>query len=152
MSNQNNPQAQASQKFRLNGLYVKDISFENPHAPAIFMQAAQNQSKMGVNIDVSIKHLEETSYEVALRVTTKAEENGKTIFLVEVLHGGIFTINPALPQESHHRILLVDCAATIYPFARRIISDLTTEGGFPPVLLEPINFEAMYFAKTGLAA
>lgn len=156
MSNENKKTEPAaihnSPSFRLNGLFVKDISFENPRAPGIFLQPMQNPPKMGVSIDVSIKNLKDTSYEVALRTTTKAEEAGKTVFLVEVVHAGIFTINPALPEESHARILFIDCAAVIFPFARRIISDLTSEGGFPPVLLEPINFEAIYRSKTGQAA
>jgi preprotein translocase subunit SecB len=138
--------------FRVNGLFVKDISFENPRAPGIFLQPMKNPPKMGVSIDVAIRNLKETSYEVTLRITTKAEENNSTMFLVEVVHGGVFSINPAIPEEHHARILFIDCAAVIFPFARRIISDLTAEGGYPPVLLEPVNFEGIYRSKTGKAA
>ena len=138
--------------FRLNGLFVKDISFENPRAPEIFINPVQNQPKMGVNIDVGMKKLQNGSYEVVLRITTKAEEENKTLFLVEVQYGGVFTVNPALPEEIHSRILFVDCASVIFPFARRIISDLTSEGGFPPLLLEPINFEAIYIQKMSRVA
>jgi len=145
-----NTQRQAA--FRLNGLYVKDISFENPLAPEIFITPAPNPPKMGVNIDVAIKRIKETSYEVVLRSTTKAVENNKTIFLVEVVYAGIFTINPALPEDTHARILFIDCASVLFPYARRIISDLTQEGGFPPVYLEPLNFEAIYQQKIGKAA
>jgi len=132
--------------FRLNGLYVKDIS------PEIFINPAPNPPKMGVNIDVAIKRIKETSYEVVLRSTTKAVEDNKTIFLVEVVYAGIFTINPALPEDGHARILFIDCASVLFPYARRVISDLTQEGGFPPVYLEPLNFEAIYQQKIGKAA
>jgi preprotein translocase subunit SecB len=107
---------------------------------------------MGVNSDVGMKKMQNTTYEVVLRITTKAEEDGKTLFLVEVQHGGVFTINPNIPEEYHSRILFVDCATVIFPYARRIVSDLTSEGGFPPLLLEPINFEAIYQQKIGRAA
>lgn len=137
--------------FRLNGLYVKDISFENPRAPEIFINPAKNPPKMGVSIDVAIKKIKDTSYEVVLRSTTKAVEEEKTIFLVEVVYAGIFTINPQLPEEAHARILFIDCASVIFPYSRRIISDLTQEGGFPPVYLEPLNFEAIYLQKVGKA-
>jgi protein-export chaperone SecB len=110
-------------------------------------QPMKNPPKMGVSIDVAIKKLKDTSYEVTLRVGTKAAEDGKTIFLVEVLHGGIFTLNPAIPEENHTKILFVECAAVIFPYTRRIISDLTSEGGFPPVQLEPMNFEGIYQQK-----
>ena len=148
----NGNQQEVGPVFRLNGLFVKDISFENPRAPEIFLQPPAQQPKMGVNIDVGMKRIQNTTYEVVLRITTKAEEEGKTLFLVEIQHGGIFTINPNIPEEYHSRILFVDCANVIFPFARRVISDLTSEGGFPPLLLEPINFEAIYQQKLGRAA
>ncbi len=151
-ANQAPAQPEMASLFRLNGLYVKDISFENPRAPGIFLQPPAQQPKMGVNIDVGMKRIQGATYEVVLRITTKAQEEGVTLFLVEVQHGGVFTINPNIPEEHHARILFVDCASVIFPFARRVISDLTTEGGFPPFLLEPINFEAIYLQKTGRAA
>lgn len=152
--NKNNEQqpSQIQSAFRLNGLFVKDISFENPRAPGIFLNPQHQPPKMNVSIDVAIKKLKDTSYEVSLRVTAKAEEEGKTMFLVEVLHAGVFSINPSIPEDVHARILFIDCAAVIFPYARRIISDLTAEGGFPPLLLEPINFEAIYRSKLGKAA
>ena len=137
--------------FRLNGLYVKDISFENPRAPAVFLSQLQTAPKMAVNLDVGVRALQGTSYEVTVRVTAKAEEEGKTMFLVEVLYGGVFTINPDLAKETHEKVLFIDCANVIFPFARRVVSDLTSEGGFPPLVLEPINFEALYLQRQAAA-
>lgn len=152
MVKNNEKLAQNGPDFRLSGLYVKDISFENPLAPGIFMKQI-DKPQMNVGVDVNLIKLNESAYEVALKVSARAEEQaGKPVFLVEVVYAGLFTINPELSAENHDKILLVDCAATIFPFARRLIADLVQEGGFPQLLLEPINFEAVYKSKRAKAA
>jgi preprotein translocase subunit SecB len=151
MAKNNEPGVNNAAKFRLGGLYVKDISFENPLAPAIFTRAAE-RPEMSVGIDVNLKKLKDKTYEVSLKITARADEKGKAVFLVELVYGGLFVINPALPLEEHDKILLVDCAQVIFPFARRLVADLVQEGNFPALLLEPINFEAIYQQKRGKAA
>jgi len=134
-------------KYRLNGLYVKDISFENPLAPGIFIQAVEKPA-MNVNVDVNILKIQEGVYETSLKITARADDqNGKAVFLVELVYAGVFSINPALNASEHDKVLLVDCASFIFPFARRMIADLVREGGFPPLLLEPINFEAVFASR-----
>ena len=142
----------AAPKYRLSGIYVKDISFENPFAPGIFLERMEKPA-MNVNVDVNILKLQENVYEVGLTVSARAEggEN-KTVFLVELVYAGIFSLNPALTPAEHDKTLLVDCAAYLFPFARRLIADLVQEGGFPPLLLEPVNFEAVYLARQQKAA
>ncbi len=138
-------------KYRLSGLYVKDISFENPLAPGIFIQAIEKPG-MNVNVDINIIKLQEAVYEVSLKVTARADSpDSKAVFLVELVYAGIFALNPALSASEHDRTLLVDCAAYLFPFARRLIADLVQEGGFPPLLLEPINFEAVFNSKKSAA-
>ncbi len=139
-------------KFKLSGLYVKDISFENPQAPGVFLTESAAKPGMGVGVDVNIGKLRDNAYEVALRVTAKADGEGKALFLVEVVYAGLFIINPELKAEEHDKILLVECASVIFPFARRLIADLVQEGGFPALLLEPINFEAIYNSRKAQAA
>lgn len=133
--------------FRLNGLYVKDISFENPLAPGIFIQPVEKPA-MNVNVDVNILKIQESIYEVGLKITARADDqNGKAMFLVELVYAGVFSINPSLNAKEHDKILLVDCASFLFPFARRMVADLVQEGGFPPLLLEPINFEAVFSSR-----
>jgi len=136
-------------KYRMNGLYVKDISFENPLAPGIFIKQIEKPG-MSVNVDVNILKLQESTYEVSLKITARADApDSKAVFLIELVYAGIFSLSPTLSQAEHDKILLVDCASYIFPFARRLIADLVQEGGFPPLLLEPINFEAVYIARQG---
>ncbi len=130
--------------FRLNGLFIKDLSFENPSAPAVLLQP-YGKPKIAVGVDVFISNLKDTAFEVALKVSARSNsEDDRPLFVAEVVYAGIFVLNPEIPGEEYEKILFVDCAQVIFPFARRIIADLTTEGGFPPVLLEPINFEAIF--------
>lgn len=146
------PNAEKGQKFRISGLYVKDISFENPLAPGIFVNKI-DKPDMNVGVDVNLGKLKENAYEVALRVHARAEaSDSKALFLVELVYAGLFIVNPELPEAEHEKILLVDCAAVIFPFARRLIADLVKEGGFPPLILEPLNFEAIYNSKRQKAA
>lgn len=142
---------QNAPKFRLSGFYVKDISFENPLAPAVFMQQI-DKPDMKVGIDVNLTRLKDTAYEVSLRINARAEGEGKAVFHIEMVYAGLFVLNPEIPAEEHDRILLIDCASVIFPFARRVVADLVQEGGFPPLLLEPINFEAVYQSKRAQAA
>lgn len=138
---------QYAPKFRMGGLYVKDISFENPLAPGIFMERVEKPA-MNVNVDVNILKLQDNAYEVSLKTLARADAaDNKAVFLVEIVYAGIFSINPALPPSEHDQILLVDCAAYLFPFARRLIADLVQEGGFPPLLLEPIDFGAVFQSR-----
>ena len=153
MAKNSETQSPNAPKFRLGGLYVKDISFENPGAPAIFSEQSQ-RPEMNIGIDVNVQKLKESAYEVALKVTARADEKekGKPVFLIEVVYGGVFIINPKIAADEHDQILLVDCAQVIFPFARRLVADLVQEGNFPALLLEPINFAAIYQQKRGKAA
>lgn len=129
------------QAFVVQKIYTKDISFESPNTPALFTTDFQPQLSMDLNVES--KQLEEGIFHVVVRVTatTKVEDN--TAFLCEVEQAGIFTLTGFNDSELAY-MLGVQCPTTLFPYARETVSDLVTRGGFPQLLLEPVNFESMY--------
>lgn len=129
--------------FVIQRIYVKDASFEAPHAPQIFKE----EWKPEVNVDLQTKtqSLEEGIYEVVLHLTVTVKMGDKTAFLVEAHQGGIFTIK-GFPQDQINQALGAMCPTILYPYARETISSLVTGGGFPQLLLAPVNFDALYLA------
>jgi preprotein translocase subunit SecB len=136
------PVAQDQQPaFGIEKIYVKDLSLEIPGAPQIFIQREAPQ--VSIELTNAASKLEEGVYEVVITVTVTSKLQDKTVFLVEVAQAGIFQIRN-VPQENIEMILGVTCPNILFPYAREAVSDLVTRGGFPPVLLNPINFEALY--------
>lgn len=133
-------------KYRAQGFYMKDFSFENPKAPQIFSNAAE-KPKMELSVDVAVQKVEGSSFEVTLKTNAQASVNGEVIFLVELAYAGLFVVHPDLKKDEAERILLVECAKDVFPFSRRIISDATREGGFAPLILDPVDFEAVYISR-----
>ncbi|MGB5487666.1 MAG: protein-export chaperone SecB [Lysobacterales bacterium] len=131
------PQAQ----FQLQKLYVKDVSFELPNAPQIFQEDGQVEIKL--NLAQKVEDLAEGVHEVVLTVTVTASLDEKTAYLAEVQQAGIFAI-AGLPEQGKHAALNTLCPHTLFPYARRMITDLVAEGGFPPLVLQPINFDQIY--------
>ncbi len=131
------PQAQ----FQLQKLYVKDVSFELPNAPQIFQDDGQVEIKL--NLAQKVEALAEGVQEVVLTVTVTATLGEKTAYLVEVQQAGIFAIT-GLNEQSEHGAVNTLCPHTLFPYARRVITDLVAEGGFPPLVLQPINFDQIY--------
>ena len=135
------PTEQGQQQFAIHKIYTKDISFEAPHAPAIFSDDWQPQ----VNLDLNSqgRSIGEDTYEVVLSLTVTTTNNDKTAFLVEVQQAGIFAITGFGPQDLSHMIGSY-CPNILFPYAREAISDLVTRGGFQPLLLAPVNFDVLY--------
>jgi preprotein translocase subunit SecB len=131
------PQAQ----FQLQKLYIKDVSFELPNAPQVFQEDGQVEIKL--NLAQKVEDLAEGVHEVALTVTVTATLGEKTAYLAEVQQAGIFGIS-GLPEQGKHAALNTLCPHTLFPYARRMITDLVAEGGFPPLVLQPINFDQIY--------
>lgn len=127
--------------FSIEKIYVKDLSLEIPNAPAVFMQ--RETPEVGIELGNKVIKLEEGIFEVALSITVTSKIEDKTVFLVEVVQAGIFHVRN-IPQENLEAIVSVTCPNILFPYARETVSDLITRGGFPPVLLSPINFEALY--------
>ena len=130
--------------------YIKDLSFENPNAPAS-LQNVQGQPAIDVNVNVGVRQMNEEVYEVELKISAKAmgktpEGQDQAAFVVELAYGALFGVRN-LPEEAVKQFLLIQAPMLMFPFARRVISDATRDGGFPPLMLDPINFEALYRAK-----
>lgn len=122
--------------------YIKDLSFENPSA-AERPPEAERSPDIQVNVQVAVRRLEAPNFEVTLQITANARHQEKPVFLVELTYAGVFTLI-GIPQEALEPTLLVECPRLLFPFARRIVADVTRDGGFPPLLLGPIDFLALY--------
>jgi len=124
------------------GQYVKDLSFENPNAPAVLRGQIKNPNlKLGFN--VIVKGMDENTFEVALSVEGQAQSDEGYLYNIELVYAGVFLIKN-LPQEARQAFLYIECPALLFPFVRRILADLTREGGFPPLLIDPIDFAGLY--------
>ena len=144
------PQAQGV-PLVVNAQYVKDLSFENPNAPTSLQNAAGAKPGIEVGVNVGVRRMGDEVYEVELKISAHASNelaDGKTqaAFVVELAYGALFGIRN-VGEEALRPFLLVQAPTLLFPFARRIIADATRDGGFPPLLLEPINFEALYRAQ-----
>jgi preprotein translocase subunit SecB len=137
------PQAEeaAQAGFAIEKLYVKDASIEVPNAPQIFTDRTAPQ--VNVELGNSATKLEDGIYEVAIKVTVTAKVEENTAFLVEVTQAGIFAIRN-IPDENLEMVVAITCPNILFPYAREAVSDMVTRAGFMPVLLNPINFEALY--------
>ena len=129
----------------LQKLYVKDISFESPSAPQVFLQAAI-KPKPQIELVSKSQHIDADLYEVALEITVTVrnqDQNEKTLFLIEVEQAGLFTIR-GFAAEDLAEVLGVFCPQAIFPYLREVVDSAAVKGGFPPLMLAPINFEGMY--------
>ena len=125
--------------------YTKDLSFENPRAPAVFQ--SNSTPKIEVNVDVQGRALNQNQYEVELSVAARANrENGDARFVVEATYAGVFEI-VNVPADQLEMIMMVECPRILFPFMRQIVSDATRNGNFPPLMLEPIDFMGIYLAN-----
>jgi preprotein translocase subunit SecB len=121
--------------------YTKDLSFENPNAPGSLQQTAQPQINISVNVVTS--PLSDTDIEVTLRLEGKAETAGSVMFNIELQYAGVFRIQN-VPQEQVQSLVLIECPRLLFPFAREIIATSVRNGGFPPLMLDPIDFVSLY--------
>ncbi len=144
---ENNPPRLSARK-----VYLKDASFESPGSPGVFLQN-NIQPDIDLNINVNHQQIDEEGkyFEVTLQVTSTATQDDNTMFLAEVLQAGIFEINA--DEDTHRELLLqVGCPNMLLPFAREELASLVSKGGFPQLLISPINFEAVYRQKLAAAS
>ena len=127
--------------FQIEKIYVKDVSLEIPNAPQVFLEAQGPQLEIQVRNEA--QQFAEGLYEVVVTVTVTAKAGEKTLFLAEAAQAGIFAVRGVPPAEMEP-VLAIACPTILYPYARETISDLVIRGGFPPVLLAPVSFEAIY--------
>lgn len=122
--------------------FIKDFSFENPNAPRSLVSQGQ-APQISVQINVNGKPMSETDFEVELTISGKAEQQLAVLFSFDLNYGGVFRVQN-VPTENVHPIVLIECPRLLFPFARQIIADAVRNGGFPPLLLEPVDFAALY--------
>jgi len=122
--------------------YIKDLSFENPNAPRL-LSASDVAPAIEVQINVNVQRLSETDYEVVLAIRAEAKAKDEVLFLVELAYAGLFKLT-GIPEENLEAVLLIECPRQIFPFARRIVADATRDGGFPPLMVDPIDFVGLY--------
>ncbi len=140
----------AAPSMKILGQYIKDLSFENPNAPKS-LAGQDGQPEINIAVNVNAKPLAETDFEVELHLDAKAIGKDGIVFAAELLYAGIFRLEN-IPQEALHPIVLVECPRMIFPFARQIIADVSRNGGFPPLMLDPIDFAAMYQQRAAAEA
>lgn len=127
--------------------YVRDISFENPHAPQSLRIAGQ--PKMDVNIGLDARKMtdHENAYEVVLSVRAEAISDDKTVFLCELQYGIVAEIDPSVKEDMHHPLVFIEVPRQSFPFARQIMATTVANGGFPPLYLAPVDFHQLYLER-----
>jgi preprotein translocase subunit SecB len=136
------PAAGTLPSMKILGQYLKDLSFENPNAPQS-MNIQSGSPDINIAVNVNARNLAPTDFEVELHLEAKATHQGKAVFAADLLYAGIFRLEN-VPPEALHPIVLVECPRLLFPFARQILADATRNGGFPPLMLDPIDFMGMY--------
>ena len=124
------------------GQYVKDLSFENPGAPGS-LGPRQQAPNININVNVNANPLSESDYDVILSLNATAQESDKVLFNCELVYGGVFRLT-GFPKEHVLPLLFIECPRILFPFARQIVAECTRNGGFPPLMIDPIDFAAMF--------
>lgn len=141
-------EAQNQPVFSIEKVYVKDVSLEIPNAPQVFLE------REAPSVDIQLHHnssrVDEGVYQCVLTITVTAKSADKTMFLVEAAQAGIFVARN-IPEQELEAVLGIACPNILFPYAREVVSDLTQRAGFPPVILAPVNFEAIYAQQRGQA-
>ncbi|MCA0256267.1 MAG: protein-export chaperone SecB [Proteobacteria bacterium] len=122
--------------------YIKDLSFENPGAPRS-LQSRDKAPSINITVNVNANPLSGSDFDVVLSLNAEAKEDDKVIFAVELVYGGVFRI-AGFPQEHVLPVLFIECPRLLFPFARQIVADATRNGGFPPLMIDPIDFAQMF--------
>lgn len=126
--------------------YVKDLSFENPNAPKSLQDLQQGQPKMDINIGVNARKQGDEVFEVELKITATASHGAEKAFVAELLYSGLFGLRN-IPDDQLEPFLIVEAPRLLFPFARQILAGVTRDGGFPPLMLEPIDFASLYLQR-----
>lgn len=134
--------AQNQPQFRVLAQYVKDLSFENPNAPSSLVQRP-GKPDISVRVDINSRRLSADQFETELRLQVEAKQEGEVQFIIDLLFAGLFLIQ-GVPVENLEPVLVIECPRLLFPFARRVISDASRDGGFMPLNIEPVDFAQVY--------
>ena len=143
-ANGNTEKAGQKRSITSNGQFIKDLSFENPNAGKQFQ--GESPPKIDISISVNGRPGPDAGHAVELNITAKATVSEELLFLVELVYGGIFKIS-GVPPEQIEPVVMIECPRLLFPFARRIIADCTRDGGYPPLMIEPMDFARMYMQR-----
>src|SRR5690606_32134971 len=138
-------QAAEAPGIRILAQFIRDLSFENPKAPDS-LRAGAPQPQIDLGVEMNAWGREDGLFEVDLKLSARASREDGPVFVAELLYGGVFAVS-GVSNEELEGVLLIECPRFLFPFARRIMADVTSEGGFPPFLLDPIDFAAIYAAR-----
>lgn len=122
--------------------YIKDLSFENPHSPHS-LRPRENSPEINININVNANPLSETDFEVELKLEASAGEGAETMFNCELTYAGVFRLT-GIPEDSIAPAILIECPRLLFPFARQVVADATRNGGFPPLMIDPVDFAGLF--------
>lgn len=125
--------------------YVKDFSFENPHAPNS-LRSREKSPEIAINVNVNTNTMDDNNFEVELKLEAKALAGEEMVFNTELIYAGIFRLQ-GIPAEAMQAALLIECPRILFPFARQIISEATRNGGFPPLMIDPIDFARLFQSR-----
>ena len=142
-------QGEGAVQILLNAQYLKDLSFESPGVPQSLM-ANQQASNVSLGIDVAVQQLDADRFEVVLNFRGEATTESGTVFLIELAYAGLFTLS-GIPQDQLQPILFIEAPRLLFPFARAIVADVTRDGGFPPLLVNPVDFVDMFRRRLAAA-
>jgi preprotein translocase subunit SecB len=135
--------AASDQRLTFKQQYLKDLSFENPNAPAVYGEL-QNGPEVAVQLDMTAHRLQSRTFEIMLKVKAHASTEGRTAFLIEVDYGAVVTVGASVPKREVGWLVSVEAPRLLFPFARAIVAEATRDGGFPPLLINPVDFESLY--------
>jgi preprotein translocase subunit SecB len=138
------PEAPAMPGIRILAQYVRDLSFENPRAPASLM--ADGPPKIDLEVELNAQRHDATQFQLELKLVVSATRAEEVAFQVELVYGGVFQIDN-VPEEGIEQVLLIECPRFLFPFAREVIARVTADGGFPPFRMEPLDFMGIYMAR-----
>jgi preprotein translocase subunit SecB len=143
-----NSEAESAEKpeFRMQKMFIKDFSFENPNAPQVFITPQKSEPNVELNLQLNNKKVDEHHWEVTLEISAKVTSKGdepKVMFILEIEHGAVFMLKN-IPEEHLPMVLGVDCPTLLFPFTRQLVSQTSVDGGFMPFQMEPINFMALF--------
>lgn len=142
MATDNNSQGTETPSLNILAQYIKDLSFENPGAPRS-LQSRERAPAININVNVNANPLSDNDFDVVLSLNAEAKDGDKVLFAAELVYGGVFRIS-GFPQEHMLPILFIECPRLLFPFARQIVADATRNGGFPPLMIDPIDFAQMF--------
>jgi preprotein translocase subunit SecB len=144
MAEETQPKDTGERQFALRTVYLRDLSFESPNAPSIFQ--GEWKPETSLHLDIKVKQLEAQTHEVILTITVTAKAGDKTAYLVEVQQAGIVSAQ-GFEQQEYGPLLYVYCPSILFPYARQAVTDVVAKGGFPQLVLQHINFDAIYAQK-----